>query len=148
MEAALSPRSTAVRPVTKPVAPAYERPSRPTTGRSKEVALHLVPTRDGARSRETDATLDALEERSERLIRAANVVVAFVGLVLLAPVMVVLAVLVRLTSAGPAFYSQTRVGVDRRWRQNRRDDRRVQDHGGKPFEMYKFRSMRVDAEAD
>jgi exopolysaccharide biosynthesis polyprenyl glycosylphosphotransferase len=54
---------------------------------------------------------------------------AAVGLLLVSPVLLVLAVLVRCTSAGPAFFLQTRVG-----------------RAGKPFRMVKFRSMYVDAE--
>lgn len=57
--------------------------------------------------------------------RALDVVVATIGLLLLAPVGVVLAVLVRLSSPGPALFRQRRVG-----------------EGGDPFTMYKFRSMR------
>jgi lipopolysaccharide/colanic/teichoic acid biosynthesis glycosyltransferase len=45
-------------------------------------------------------------------------------------------------------YTQLRVGLDRRFRQSRTDERRKQDQGGKPFMIYKFRTMRVDAEAD
>jgi lipopolysaccharide/colanic/teichoic acid biosynthesis glycosyltransferase len=74
--------------------------------------------------------------------------VASAALVLAAPLMAVIALAIRLTSRGPAIYSQTRVGVDRRWRFDRPDGRRMHDQGGKPFEMYKFRSMVVDAEAD
>src|SRR5438477_1151362 len=62
--------------------------------------------------------------------------------------MLVIGLLVKLTSRGPALYSQTRVGVDRRFRRKDTDDRRVHDYGGKPFEMYKFRSMVIDSEAD
>lgn len=47
-----------------------------------------------------------------------------------APVVLVLALLVRLTSPGPAFYGNTRIGVD-----------------GRPFTMWKLRSMYVDADA-
>ncbi|ASR56529.1 sugar transferase [Cellulomonas sp. CW35] len=47
-----------------------------------------------------------------------------------APVVLVLAAAVRLTSAGPAFYRNTRIGVD-----------------GRPFTMWKLRSMYVDADA-
>jgi lipopolysaccharide/colanic/teichoic acid biosynthesis glycosyltransferase len=55
---------------------------------------------------------------------------------------------VKLTSPGPIFYSQVRVGVDRRYRSKHTDDRRGYDHGGKPFMMMKFRTMQVNAEAD
>lgn len=87
-------------------------------------------------------------EGSETATRAVNVIVAFVGLIAASPLMIVVALLVRLTSRGPALYSQTRVGVDRRYTRSDTDDRRQYDQGGKPFEMYKFRSMVVDSEAD
>jgi lipopolysaccharide/colanic/teichoic acid biosynthesis glycosyltransferase len=86
--------------------------------------------------------------RSETVTRVVNLSLASVALVAIAPIMALVAVLVRITSPGPAFYSQTRVGVDRRWRRNQSDDRRVHDYGGKPFKMWKFRSMCVDAEPD
>ena len=54
---------------------------------------------------------------------------AGIGLLLLAPVMLVLAILVRLDSPGPVFYTQDRIGMN-----------------GRRFRMIKFRSMRVDAE--
>jgi lipopolysaccharide/colanic/teichoic acid biosynthesis glycosyltransferase len=87
-------------------------------------------------------------ERSELVSRVVNVVIASITLVVLFPLMALVALAVRLTSEGPVFYSQTRVGVDRRFRQKRTDCRRTHDCGGMPFEMYKFRSMRVDAEKD
>ena len=61
--------------------------------------------------------------------RAFDVVVASIALVVTAPISAVVAGLVRL-SPGPIIYRQTRVG-----------------QGGKPFTMYKFRTMRADAEA-
>lgn len=85
---------------------------------------------------------------SETATRVVNVIVAFIGLIAATPVMVVVALLVRLTSRGPVLYSQTRVGVDRRYKRADTDDRRQYDQGGKPFEMYKFRSMVVEAEKD
>ena len=114
-----------------------------------EVALELLPTSFG------DCPLELVEtdqvmprERSELLSRVLNVVVAVSALVLLLPVMALVALAVRLTSKGPVLYSQVRVGVDRRWRSKKLYDRRGYDHGGRLFKMYKFRSMRVDAEAD
>src|SRR6185436_5040454 len=40
------------------------------------------------------------------------------------------------------------VGVDRRSSDHTVDSRRKEDYGGRPFRMFKFRTMRVDAEPD
>lgn len=88
-------------------------------------------------------------ERSELASRAFNFVVALVALIIAAPVMVATAAIIKLTSRGPVLYSQTRIGLDRRWAHTRAlRERRREDLGGSPFTIYKFRSMRVDAEAD
>lgn len=50
-------------------------------------------------------------------------------IVALSPLLAVLAIAVKLTSAGPVFYRQERIGLN-----------------GKPFDMLKFRSMRVNAD--
>ncbi|HMQ67667.1 MAG TPA: undecaprenyl-phosphate glucose phosphotransferase [Ignavibacteria bacterium] len=63
------------------------------------------------------------------LKRTFDIVVSFFILILLAPIMVVIGILVKLTSKGPLFYEQERVGLD-----------------GQKFMMLKFRSMLVDAE--
>ncbi len=76
-----------------------------------------------------------------------NKILAGIALFLLSPLLVAIAVTIKLTSKGPIIYHQPRVGLDRR-----RDDdtctdrRRVQDLGGEPFRIYKFRTMTVDAE--
>jgi lipopolysaccharide/colanic/teichoic acid biosynthesis glycosyltransferase len=62
--------------------------------------------------------------------RAGDVTMALVGLLLAWPVMLLTAIAVRLSSRGPALYTQERVGAD-----------------GRPFTLYKFRSMRTDAES-
>jgi sugar transferase (PEP-CTERM system associated) len=58
-----------------------------------------------------------------------NVVGAVIGIIIALPLMLLTAIAVRLSSAGPILYRQTRVGLD-----------------GVPFTLYKFRSMRADAE--
>ncbi|CAN5823256.1 hypothetical protein BH23GEM7_BH23GEM7_04030 [soil metagenome] len=82
-----------------------------------------------------------------RMRRVLNVVVAALLLLFFLPLMLVIALLVKLSSAGPIFYSQTRVGIDRRRsRPLQQDGRRRIDYGGKLFTMYKFRTMYTDAD--
>jgi len=84
---------------------------------------------------------------SDRTIRALNVVVAAVGIVVTLPLWLLIAAVIKLTSRGPVFYTQVRVGLDvRGGRPPRHDSRRLEDIGGRPFTIYKFRTMRLDAE--
>jgi lipopolysaccharide/colanic/teichoic acid biosynthesis glycosyltransferase len=79
--------------------------------------------------------------------RALNILFALTALVLLLPIMLVIALLIRLTSRGPALYTQARIGLDRRLPfVTNHNQRRQRDLGGQPFTIYKFRTMRVDAE--
>ena len=64
------------------------------------------------------------------LKRFLDVVLSAAALVVLAPLFLVLALLIKLTAPGPVFFVQVRVG-----------------RFGRPFSFYKFRSMYVDAEA-
>ena len=61
---------------------------------------------------------------SRRLSRALDIAIGLASLILCAPVMVVIAVLIRVTSRGPVIFRQSRVGL-----------------GAQSFEMLKFRTM-------
>ncbi len=61
--------------------------------------------------------------------RTMDMMLSGMGLIFLSPFMLFVALLVKLESKGPVFYSQIRVGLD-----------------GKPFPILKYRSMRIDAE--
>lgn len=78
--------------------------------------------------------------------RTLNVIVAAIGIALTLPLMLVIAALVRVTSAGPVFFRQARIGLDRRAPgRPRGNSRRHVDYGGKPFTIYKFRTMYADS---
>jgi len=62
--------------------------------------------------------------------RAMDAMLAAIGLIILSPALVVIAIAVKLSSRGPVFYSQERMGLN-----------------GRKFRMYKFRTMRQDAES-
>lgn len=100
------------------------------------------------------------------LKRAMDVVVSLSMLVVLSPLLALVALAVKLTSPGPAIFRQQRVGLNLRGgqvaKQDRRQspdtlippsddrrqgvDRRAKANYGKPFVLYKFRTMRTDAE--
>ena len=72
-----------------------------------------------------------LDYLANRLLkRAEDITGSLVGLLLYAPVMLVLAILIKRSSPGPIFYRQTRCG-----------------ESGKEFTIFKLRSMPVDAES-
>ena len=132
----------------------------PSRARAAVSATALpMPDPDGFRTKTTSREVTPLtneqldefvpNERSEVLARAFNIVIALVMLVVASPVMLITAIVIRLSSRGPILYTQTRVGLDRRWnRTHALRERRSEDLGGVPFTIYKFRSMRVDAEAN
>ena len=63
------------------------------------------------------------------LPRAADLAIAAIGLVLLSPLLLVAAIAIKLSSRGPVFYRQRRVGRD-----------------GVIFDLYKLRTMRLGAD--
>ena len=88
-------------------------------------------------------------KRGGFMVRAMNVLIASAAFFVLAPLIVIVALAIKIFSPGPAFYMQGRVGVDRRNGASSTPpgvERRVQDLGGRSFRMYKFRTMRVGAE--
>ncbi len=84
-----------------------------------------------------------------RFTRAVNILLALLSLVALFPVLLIVAAVVRLTSRGPVLYLQERVGLDRRGLgRAAQNHRRGRDLGGRPFTIYKFRTMWLDAERE
>ncbi len=70
-----------------------------------------------------------LSEGGKNIKRLIDILVAAIALILLSPLFLVLALLIKRDSAGPVFYKQERIGYRHR-----------------PFNIYKFRTMREDAE--
>lgn len=63
--------------------------------------------------------------------RLFDLFASLLGLIILSPLIIIIAILIRAYDGGPAIYKQARLTA-----------------GGKVFDIYKFRSMRVDAESD
>jgi len=91
------------------------------TGHVRTTQIHGVPLM------ELKPELMPVWEQS--LKRLMDVSVAGLVLAILAPLWLLLTAIIKLTSRGPVFFRQERIG-----------------QGGHPFTMYKFRSMRIDAE--
>jgi exopolysaccharide biosynthesis polyprenyl glycosylphosphotransferase len=70
-----------------------------------------------------------IPEWQQNIKRVLDIVAAFLSMVILSPLLAFVALRVRTSSKGPVFFIQERIG-----------------YKGKPFSMYKFRSMYVDAE--
>jgi lipopolysaccharide/colanic/teichoic acid biosynthesis glycosyltransferase len=63
------------------------------------------------------------------MIRILDFLLSFVGLILLLPFFILIALFIKLTSNGPVLYKQSRVGLN-----------------GREFKVFKFRTMRLDAD--
>ena len=71
-----------------------------------------------------------MEEWQYSIKRLFDILLSLFALVLLSPIFLLTAIIVKCTSPGPVFYTQERIGYQ-----------------GKPFKMHKFRTMYTDAEA-
>lgn len=74
---------------------------------------------------------EILKKRKIQLVlkRFFDIVVSFIGILILLPIFLIIAIVIKLSSKGPVFFRQVRVGK-----------------GGKEFRIFKFRTMVVDAE--
>ncbi len=63
--------------------------------------------------------------------RSFDLIVSLIGAIVLLPLMLILAIAIKIDSKGPVFYKQERLGLN-----------------NKPFMLWKFRSMRTDAESN
>lgn len=70
-----------------------------------------------------------LQGSNATLKRVVDVMMAAGGMIVLSPLLLLIAALVKRSSPGPVIYKQTRLGLD-----------------GREFKIYKFRTMRIDAE--
>ncbi|MDP4281665.1 MAG: sugar transferase [Bacteroidota bacterium] len=74
---------------------------------------------------------DLMPDWQMSIKRIFDIVASIICLLLLFPVMLIVAIIIKVTSEGPVFYSQERIGLK-----------------GKPFRMHKFRTMYKDAESN
>jgi len=112
------------------------------TGHSRQGIAGIDPTRAAAK-KQLSGKIDDLDDfegighegRQGLVTRAAkrfvDVVLCLVLIVIFLPMLLVTAIAIKLESPGPVFYRQKRVGL-----------------GGDVFDVFKFRSMAVDAEKD
>lgn len=104
--------------------------------RHLQLVAGTVPARPAARPSAWD-----------RIERGVNFGMALVLILLTFPFWILIALAIKLTSRGPVLYTQTRVGLDTRHGSTLAPDpRRKMDLGGRPFTIYKFRTMAADAE--
>ncbi len=83
------------------------------------------------RRAESFDVVNAMTGWEKLLKRATDIVCALIGLVLLSPLFLIVFIALKCQGQGSAIFSQERIGLH-----------------GKPFNMYKFRTMRTDAEAE
>jgi len=114
---------TTITAVRRDAAAIWSPPAAPAVGLPPAIAPALTP--------ESFAASAGVSRLYEPLKRAMDVVIAPLLLIVLSPLIVVVALAIKLTSRGGVLFRQLRVGKD-----------------GRPFIMYKFRTMRIGAERD
>lgn len=72
---------------------------------------------------------DLMPDWQMSIKRILDIIISIIALIILSPVMLITGIIIKVTSKGPVFYSQMRIGIK-----------------GKPFRMHKFRTMYKDAE--
>jgi len=72
-----------------------------------------------------------MKENSLRIKRSIDVLVSFILLMILSPLLIITSLLILFTMPGPIFFMQNRIG-----------------YKGQPYSIFKFRSMKVDSEAE
>ena len=96
----------------------------------------VVERKDASDSGEVGGAIDSVQQRDRMSLlghavkRGFDIVLSSFLLLIFSPVMALCAWFIKREDGGPAIYAQERIG-----------------RGGKPFHIYKFRSMRTDAEA-
>lgn len=101
--------------------------------KQKEDAQMTTLTKPTARAASTalafEHASDLAASADNAIKRMCDIFAALFAIILLTPLWITVAAMVRLNDGGPAFFTQERVGLN-----------------GEPFTMFKFRTMRVDAE--
>lgn len=177
MDSHITPRAQGVRPTAESVLTDAEREtSWPTGARPLALAVQAANATEPPAPNpvvsvqllgEGAASGTCLAgERSQAIERVANFVLALAALMIVWPLMVLIAIAVKLTSKGPVFYRQPRIGLNRRgarlvsrgrapgrlhlWARflAAHDDQRSRNLGGNVFMIYKFRTMCEESERD
>lgn len=87
----------------------------------------------------------------QQIKRSMDITMCLVGLIVTLPLWWIIALLIKLSSRGPVFFKQERIGENKRFKQRRLSERNISDRRrkeafGRVFFMYKFRTMYIDAE--
>ena len=94
-----------------------------------DVSGHRLHLRNSAEQQVLIASLPQYRTTTYVIKRIIDIVLSAVALVISSPIMLGVAIAIKLDDGGPVLFKQTRVGIH-----------------GKPFTMYKFRSMVTNAE--